>query len=198
MIFIVIVYKVSHTTRGLVMSNRNILKPEIIQYCWVVPSLESAAQIWFEALGVGPFIVMRNISITEPIYRGKAGQAEFSVALAMNGGVQIELIEQHDDVPSAYRDTVTKGTTAFHHVGILDEDYDKAIEYYTARDYEIAQSGTFGDVRYAYVDTSPMLGHMIELIEDRESIRDLFSYIERAHDSWDKNRGTLIQEMDSK
>jgi hypothetical protein len=39
---------------------------------------------------------------------------------------------------------------------------------------------------------------MIELIEDRESIRDLFSYIERAHDSWDKNRGTLIQEMDSK
>jgi hypothetical protein len=36
------------------MSNQDTLKPEIFQYYWVVPRLESAAQIWFDELRVGP------------------------------------------------------------------------------------------------------------------------------------------------
>ena len=179
------------------MSERSSLQSSIFQYNWVVPSIEAAAEIWYDELGVGPFVVMRNVTLSESVYRGRTCEADFSVALAMNGGVQIELIEQHNDVASAYRDTVAKGETGFHHVGILEKDYDNAIEYYMVRGYEIAQSGMMGDVRYAYVDTSATLGHMIEVVSDNESIRGLFGYIDQAHDTWDKNRATLIQELDS-
>jgi len=38
---------------------------------------------------------------------------------------------------------------------------------------------------------------MIEVVSDNESIRGLFGYIDQAHDTWDKNRATLIQELNS-
>jgi hypothetical protein len=141
--------------------------------------------------------LIRDVPVVESVHRGGICEARFSVALAMNGGVQIELIEQHNDMPSAYRDTVPKGATGFHHVGILENDYDEALSYYTAEDHEIAGSGALGDVRYAYVDTTTILGHMIEVIEDTESIRALFAAVEQAHETWDKNRETLVQEMDT-
>ena len=179
------------------MNNWTPLKSEIMQYSWVVPSIESAAQVWFDKLGVGPFTLMRDVQVDKPMHRGGICEASFSVALAMNGGVQIELIEQHNDMPSPYRDTVPKGATAFHHVGIMTNDYDNAVSYYTAQGHEIAGSGAFGDVRYAYLDTSAVLGHMIEVIEDKETIRALFAAVVQANETWDKNVATLVQEMET-
>jgi hypothetical protein len=177
------------------MNIRTPLKSEIFQYAWVVPSIEAAAQVWYDELGVGPFTLIRDVPVTEPVHRGGVSEARFSVALAMNGGVQIELIEQHNDVPSVYRDTVPKGATGFHHVAIIEKNFDKAVSYYTAAGHEIAGSGALGDVRHAYADTTAILGHMIEVVEDKESIRAIFAIVEQAHETWDKNRETLVQEM---
>ncbi len=179
------------------MSIRTPLKSEIMQYSWVVPSIEAAAQVWYDKLGVGPFTLMRDVPVVESVHRGGICEARFSVALAMNGGVQIELIEQHNDAPSAYRDTVPKGATGFHHVGILENDYDKAVSYYTEQDHEIAGSGELGDVHYAYLDTTAILGHMIEVIEDTETIRALFAAVVQSYETWDKNKETLVQVMDT-
>src|SRR5690606_1168716 len=68
----------------------------IIQYAWVVPNLEAGALQWHETLGIGPFLVNRDVTLTGARYRGTPGQARFSTALAQSGDVQIELIEQHD------------------------------------------------------------------------------------------------------
>ena len=76
------------------MSNWNPLNSKIFQYSWVVPNIEAAALIWYEELGVGPFTVMRKVEVADAVYRGRGCEAVFSVALAMNGGTQIELIEQ--------------------------------------------------------------------------------------------------------
>ena len=179
------------------MSNWNPLNSKIFQYSWVVPNIEAAALIWYEELGVGPFTVMRKVEVADAVYRGRGCEAGFSVALAMNGGTQIELIEQHNDVASVYRDTIPKGKTANHHVGIMENEYDNALAYYTQRGYEIGASGLLGDVRYAYIDTSAVLGHMIEVVEVKESIRAIFAAVEQSNKSWDKNRETLVQEMGS-
>ena len=98
-------------------------------------------------------------------------------------------------VPSVYRDTVPKGATGLHHVAIMEKDYDKAVSYFTSAGHEIAGSGALGDVRHAYADTTAILGHMIEVVEDKESIRAIFAIVEQAHETWDKNRETLVQEL---
>jgi catechol 2,3-dioxygenase-like lactoylglutathione lyase family enzyme len=168
---------------------------QIVQFSWVVPDLETAARRWHETTGIGPFLVNRHLAIGDPLYRGTPQSTDFSTAIAQAGPVQIELVEQHDDTPSCYRDTVPPGAEAMHHVAIVAADYDAALTHYTAQGFAVASQGRFGDVRFAYVDCSPAIGHMVEILEDKPTIRRFFAAIVRAAERWDRDPRTLIQTL---
>ena len=170
-------------------------RPQIIQYAWVVPSLGEAARRWHAATGIGPFLVNRDLKLDAPRYRGQPSITRFSTAVAQHGEVQIELVEQHDDGPSAYRDTVPAGTTGFHHVAFIPEDFDAALAHYTEQGFEVAADGFFGPMHYAYVDTSATLGHMIEIVEDKPAIRAFFAAVRKAAERWDHDPATLLREL---
>ena len=171
------------------------LKPQIIQYAWVVPDLEKAARRWNAATGIGPFLVNRDIQLSGPRYRGHPSATRFSTAVAQHGGVQIELVEQLDDGPSAYRETVPAGATGFHHVAFVAEDFDAAMSHHLGQGHGIVSDGAFGPMRYAYVDAVPDLGHMIEIIEDKPAIQGFFAAIRNAAERWDGNPATLLREL---
>lgn len=166
----------------------------IVQAAWVVPDLDAAIHAWHAAMGVGPFLVNRRLTIGEPLYRGRPSTTQFSTALAQAGDTQIELVEQHDDTPSCYRDLVPAGRTAFHHVAIIAGDYDVELARYADAGFEVASSGVFGDLRFCYVDTSATLGHMVEIVEDKPSIRAFFGAVRKAAEGWDGTTD-LIREM---
>ena len=168
-------------------------RPEIIQHAWVVPDLDAAIQHWHRTLGVGPFLVNRNIQISEPRHRGVTRAVAFSTAVAQSGSIQIELIEQHDAGPSAFRDTVPAGMTAFHHVAIVADDFDAALRDHAA--YPIAAEGRFGAIRFVYLDTSATLGTMLEILEDGPAIRAFFGAIRKAGERWDGDPATLVREF---
>jgi hypothetical protein len=168
-------------------------RPAILQYAWVVPKLESAIRHWYDTLDVGPFLVNRELRIDEPRHRGQARPVLFSTAVAQSGEAQIELVEQHDDGPSAFRDTVAPGATGFHHVAIIADDFDAALGRYPG--VEVAADGRFGDMRFAYLDTSATLGAMLEILEDRPAIRAFFGAIRKAAERWDGDPKTLIREL---
>jgi hypothetical protein len=165
----------------------------ILQMSWVVRNLEEAAQRWHRTTGIGPFLINRHLAVTKPRYRGAPSATDFSTAIAQAGPIQVELVEQHDDGPSCYRDTVPAGAEALHHVAIIADAYDETLESYRRGGFEIASDGWFGDVRFCYVDTSPTLGHMTEILEDKPAIRRFFGAIVRAADSWDGNQETLLR-----
>lgn len=167
----------------------------IQQFSWVVNNLEEAAERWHAAMGIGPFIVNRHIAIGEATHRGRAQTTDFSTAIAQAGGVQIELVEQHDNSPSCYRDTVPAGREAMHHVAFIAADYDAALGKYAADGHAVASSGRFGEIRFCYVDTSATLGHMVEILEDSRAIRSFFAMIARAAQDWDGSADTLLHEI---
>jgi Glyoxalase/Bleomycin resistance protein/Dioxygenase superfamily len=167
----------------------------ILQFSWIVEDLEEAARRWHANTGIGPFLINRHIGITDPRHRGRPQVTDFSTAIAQSGPVQIELVQQHDDSPSAYRDTVPKGREALHHVAVLSEDIDATIAAYAARGHEVASDGLFGDVRFCYIDTSAALGHMVEVLEDKPTIQRFFGAIRRAAEKWDGNPETLLREL---
>lgn len=167
----------------------------IMQFSWVVQDLEEAARRWHRSMGIGPFIVSRHLAISDARYRGQPVRTDFSTAIAQAGPVQIELVEQHDDTPSCYRDTVAAGAEAMHHVALIASDYDNAVRHYTDRGFAIASDGRFGDVRFCYVDTSESIGHMVEILEDKRAIRAFFAAIARAPESWDGDGATLLREL---
>lgn len=171
------------------------IRPQIIQHAWVVPDLEIAARHWYQSFGIGPFLVNRDLRLTNPRHRGVPRATRFSTAVAQHGDVQIELVEQLEEGPSAYRDTVPAGAVGFHHVAFVSDQFDAALAHYTDRGVEVAADGSFGDMRYAYVDTVRELGHMIEIVEDKPAIRGFFAAIRKAAERWDRDPATLLREL---
>lgn len=163
----------------------------IVQMAWMVNSLEEAAQRFSTTMGAGPFKAFRHIQVENALHRGKPGTVDFSTAMMQAGDVQIELIEQHDDKPSVYRDIYPKGKEGLHHIAVVVPDVAKETERYTALGFEIALSGKFGDVDFVYVDTSPATGFMVEVLRDAPGLRALFGSVRKAAENWD-GKTTLI------
>lgn len=160
----------------------------IVQNSWIVRDVDAAATRWNEVFGVGPFYIFRDFQADSLLYRGKPGELLFNVAIAQAGDIQIELIAQTSSAPSAYRDLVPEGQEGFHHIGIFAEDYDKELAEYDSQGFARANEGRVGDMRYAYIDTSPTLGFMVELLEENAAMRDLFSKVRAASKGWNGDR----------
>ena len=160
--------------------------PHFMQVAFMVDDLEAAAMRWIGATGIGPFLHVPHVVLEDYDYRGqKRAGLDFSVMLAQSGGVQIELVQQHNDAPSAYRDLIAKGQQGFHHLAIYTPDYDAALRSYHGKGFASAVEGTFGAMRFAYVDTSAAIGCMIEVIEEDPDQTDFFRRVAAAAEGWD-------------
>ena len=160
--------------------------PHLMQVAFIVDDAEAAAKAWIATTGIGPFFMVPHIQLTEMTYRGEPGEGlDFSVALAQSGGMQVELIQQHCDRPSAYRDTIARGTQGFHHFCIYTDDYDVTRQRYVDQGFIAAIDSKFGEMRFCYVDTSASLGCMIEIIEHDETETEAFTRIAQAAVDWD-------------
>ncbi len=156
----------------------------VFQNAWVVPDLEAAVDRWVTELGVGPFFVMVQDRLVDVTYRGEPAELAMRVALAQAGPVQIELIDQTSDGPSAYRDSVPAGDMGFHHMCVWTHDIDADTEYFASLGYPAATMGRSG-ARFAYYDTRPLLGCMLEVVEHQPRIEALFGAIAAASVDWD-------------
>ncbi|HUD30803.1 MAG TPA: VOC family protein [Novosphingobium sp.] len=157
-----------------------------MQVALMVDDIESACMNWIGTTGIGPFLHVPHVVLEEYGYRGEARSGlDFSVAIAQSGGVQIELVQQHCDNPSAYRDTIANGQAGFHHLAIYTGDYDAAHRGYVENGYVAAVDGSFGGFRFSYIDTSAAIGCMIELIEENPLQSDFFARIADAAQGWD-------------
>lgn len=158
----------------------------IVQMAWVVRDLEEAARRFSATLGVGPFLFARHVELADPLYRGRPGRTDFSLAMAQAGEVQIELIQQHDDSPSIYRDLVAPDREGFHHVAVIVPEVAPEVERYRALGFAVASEGRFGAAEFAFIDTSPATGHMVEILQDQEGIRRFFGAVRKAAQNWDR------------
>jgi hypothetical protein len=161
------------------------LQRRIVQNAFVVNDIEAAAWRWVRTFGVGPFFISRHLQPQDQRYRGTPVAMDFSVAIAQAGEVQIELVQQHDDGPSCYRDIFAAGREGFHHVCVIAEDYDRDLAHYSQQGLVVAGSGLMADMRYCYVDTAAQLGHMVEIVEDKPIIRDYFAMVRAGAETWD-------------
>ncbi|MEZ5712337.1 MAG: VOC family protein [Sphingobium sp.] len=157
----------------------------VMQVCWVVDDIDKAMADWTRVMGIGPFFIFRDLKIDSVRYRGTPTSTHFSIAMAQAGGVQIELAQQHCDNPSAYRDLVSKGENGLHHIAIYVADYDAALAHFTDQGLKAAIEGTFGEMRFAYVDTSGPLGCMVEIIEHDPLEDQIFARVAEGAEHWD-------------
>jgi Glyoxalase/Bleomycin resistance protein/Dioxygenase superfamily len=170
------------------MSLVNFGQPDdgIIQMAYVVKDIRDSIARWVNDLHVGPWFLLDHMRGLDAKYRGKPTDADCAVAMSFAGHMMIELIQQHDDQPSVYKETIAQRGYGFHHWGVATTEFDREMEKYRARGYEqafLARVPSGG--RVAYMDTTADLPGMVELIELGASFDPIFSNFYRATIGWD-------------
>jgi catechol 2,3-dioxygenase-like lactoylglutathione lyase family enzyme len=164
----------------------------IRQVAFVVRNLEQALEYWTGTLGVGPFFVLRNMTPQNYRYLGKPSPAPLlTIALANSGDLQVELIEQHDDKPSAYRDFLSSGREGFQHVSswVTRPEYDEIMAAAERDGMRTIHEGVVpgSEVRFAYFATESAPGGLVyEISEAMEPhIYPFMQMIAEAARTWD-------------
>jgi hypothetical protein len=158
----------------------------IMQVCYIVPDLQKAMREYAEFLGIGPWSVTEKFQPNNLLYRGQPVAPDVTIGMSYSGQLNFELIQQRDDTPSPYRDTLLKRGYGFHHWGVATSNFDRDLARYIERGIEVAFSMTLGSgIRLAYLDTTEHLDGMIELIEINDGVRSSFTRMFRAARSWD-------------
>jgi len=154
------------------MANRTIPFPipQINQVAMVVRDLNAAMRAYWETFGVGPWRVLEfnRQTVREMTYHGQAQPYAMRIALAMQGDLQLELIESLQG-PNIYEDFLREHGEGMHHFGILVPDVRAAMQQMDAAGYTMIQSGlgtgAQGEGGYAYYETEGQIAATIELIE---------------------------------
>ncbi len=145
------------------------LNPEMIcQVGFIVRDIESTAQRFSEVFGLPrPNIhVTPGHEIAETTYQGEPSDATAKLAFFNTGQVQIELIEP-DEKPSVWRDFLEQHGEGVHHIAFQVPDTKMATNHLAKSGIGICQQGLYSDRSgiYTYMDSTPALGMMIELLE---------------------------------
>ena len=158
----------------------------IMQIAYVVDDLESTARRWVQLTGAGPFFLLEHLQIVDPRYRGKPTDIDCSIALGYSGALCVELIQQHNDTPSVFREWAHRTGGGFHHWAVMTEQFDVDVARYNKQGFACGFSGAVAvGGRFAYFDMVADLGGMLELIELTPPVQELFDGIKDAADGWD-------------
>lgn len=158
----------------------------IIQYAYTVPDLAAAMRSYTDVLHIGPWFKRGPFLPPRAQYRGGPSGAELSLARAFSGDSMIELIQQHNDAPSVYREVIEQRGFGFHHWAIPTRAFDEDIRNYQAAGFGIAYSDVLDTgARISYVDATGAVGGMIELVDLTPAQLDRYTLFYRSSLAWD-------------
>ena len=138
----------------------------VIQVAIAVRDLDAMVAKWTALLGFGPTDVVdsRDLQLAEPTYRGKTTAARCRLAVFDLGQCKLELMEPIGS-PSVWDEHLNSNGESLHHIAFAVDQLENGIASFKELDISVAQQGDFGSGRYAYLDSAPFLGTMIELLE---------------------------------
>lgn len=172
------------------------MKLPIRQLAYYVSNIEAAAHAHNASFGSGPFFAFRHVPLAHSAHRGVPRTFDHSSAYGQWGDLMIEFVELHSDEPSAISDLYPTGSGRFglHHTAVMVESLEAAIAEFEAGGIELAQlSETTTGTRFAFMDASAPLGHMIELYEASEGLIGFYDMVRTAAQDWDGTE--LISEL---
>jgi catechol 2,3-dioxygenase-like lactoylglutathione lyase family enzyme len=159
---------------------------EMMQLAYVPADFDATLKFWIETMGAGPFFALDHVKLDDVKYRGAPSDIDFSMVIGYWGEIQIEIIRQHNDAPSIYKEWREAGREGLHHVCILVDDMAHAREVCRSADAVVAQEGKVtGGGEVIYVDTQGGPGTMVEILKPGPGSREFFGMMRDAARNWD-------------
>lgn len=156
-----------------------------VQIAYAVPDALEAADAWVRDFGAGPFFVRPHIELVDVVYRGRPGTFDHTAAYGQWGSLMVELVVDHGRGESPIRDAYAPDESGLHHLAFIVEDLDETMKALVASGYEIAMSArTSNGTEFHFVDARATCGHMLELYERSDRLRDFYAFVADAATRW--------------
>jgi catechol 2,3-dioxygenase-like lactoylglutathione lyase family enzyme len=135
------------------------------QVALVVRDIEQARQTYAQLFGCEPPPVLETDAADKSHiqYRGHTTPARAKLAFFPLGAVALELIEPVGG-PSIWQEHLDRHGDGMHHIAFRVGNMSQTTAALAARGCPTVQSGDFTGGCYAYVDSAPQLGVMLELL----------------------------------
>ena len=158
----------------------------IVQVAYFVSDARAAAERMARTFGAGPFFVADRIELAWGEHRGRPQDFLHSSAYGQWGDVMMELVQQDREGPSPFRDMYAPGEEGIHHVATLVDSLAETYDHYKDRGFAIAaRAETLTGTEFAFVDTVPVLGHMVEIYERSDALLGFYAFVREASRGWD-------------
>lgn len=158
----------------------------IMQVAFVVEDIHKAVEQWARQMRVGPFFLQEHVRYQSLTYRGAECGADVSLAFAFSGELQIELVCQHNEAPSIYRDAVAAAGYGAQHLGTLCADMAAELARFAALGIEPIQRGVSASgVETIFLPFQSGPAGVIELIQSSPQLDDAFALMRAAAAGWD-------------
>lgn len=158
----------------------------IRQNGYVVRDIEAAMHHWSTVLGVGPWFYTPHAPIENFTYRGSPSDVDVAIALANSGPLQLELIQQHNDAPSLYRDFLSSGQEGLQHIAYWTENFGADRKRAIDLGFRVGHEGVTGRYgRFVYFESQGHHGTVLELSDIGGLKLKLFEHIAGAAAIWD-------------
>lgn len=160
------------------------------QLGFVTADLDKAMAYWTGTLGVGPFFVLHDVEFEDYHYRGRAADSPVcSFGIAQWGELQLELIQQHNDAPSVYREFLSAGRSGIQHMSAWfaeRDSYEAARAEGIGKGMALAQESRAEKGRFCYFETGrPDIPHL-ELAEGlAPNTKPFMERVAEAARDWD-------------
>jgi catechol 2,3-dioxygenase-like lactoylglutathione lyase family enzyme len=162
-----------------------------MQLGMVVNDIDEAARFWAEEMGVGPWIMIENsVGDRRFVHRGRETQLDVSLALSYAGETQVELITQHNDSPSPYREFLDAGHEGVQHLEFWPDDYPASCAALEGAGFEELSAIYLpdGTKNASYFQSPPVVGMVIAVVPMTPFRRTYMAAIEKLAADWDGSR----------
>lgn len=133
----------------------------------IVGDIEARARAWADVLGVPvpEIIITDTVDLAHTEYQGRPSPARAKLAFFHLGQVGLELIEPIDG-PSTWQDQLDRHGDSLHHIAFEIKGMPQRVAYLQGKGIPLIQRGDYTGGRYAYLDSVPQLGAVLELLEN--------------------------------
>jgi hypothetical protein len=152
-----------------------------VQTAYYVPDVHTAAAVWAQRFGAGPFFVAEHIPLTDVVVRGRASELDHTSAYGWHGDSMVELVQQNCRTPSIFNDRAH----GLHHMAYVAAGIDAELQRLSRLGIATAMTATAaGGIRFAFADANALMGHYLELYQESDAIRGFYQFVREASVGW--------------
>ena len=168
----------------------------IRQLGYLVKDIDAAVQAWMQHQGVGPWMIIKNVPLN-CTYKGEKTQPMIDIALAYQGDMQIELIQQTNDQPSPYLYYFKQQIYGLHHTAYLCDDVDSAVNTAESYGHEVICDIRMSDGgRYVYTQIEALGENIfVEFLSATDRMKGMFTEGIKAAKAWTGNTDVTVIDM---